>query len=33
MRHPFIVDARNALQPERATAAGLRYLAMGGLAP
>lgn len=33
MRRPFLFDARNALDPGRAVAAGLRYQAMGGLAP
>ena len=33
MRRPFLFDARNALDPARAVAAGLRYHAVGGLAP
>jgi len=32
MRRPFMFDARNALDPARAVAAGLRYQAMGSLA-
>ncbi len=33
MRRPFMFDARNALDPARALAAGLHYHAMGGVAP
>jgi len=33
MRRPFVFDARNALDPARAVAAGLRYQSIGGLAP
>lgn len=33
MRRPFLFDARNALDPARALAAGLRYQAIGGLSP
>ena len=33
MRRPFMFDARNALDPARALAAGLHYQAMGGVAP
>lgn len=33
MRRPFVFDARNALDPGRAVAAGLRYQSIGGLAP
>ncbi len=33
MRRPFVFDARNALDPARAVAAGLHYQAMGGSAP
>jgi len=33
MRRPFVFDARNALDPARAVAAGLRYHSIGGMAP